>query len=143
MELDLSGVQTGSVTAASLDVGAMTVSLSGYGLTGPLPSTVDVGIYAQAGNGVIEADDLLAEWVLVGSIQDVPNTGAAGSQTVALDAALIDAIIAGGATHLSLSFRADVPNLVHYDPLQEVENSKQSLTIGIDTAAIGVDLLFG
>ncbi|MCZ8108363.1 MAG: VCBS domain-containing protein [Burkholderiales bacterium] len=146
VEVSLAGLAAGAnVTAAYLDLGTILSSLS-YAQNGkPLPSSFDLLVFAEGGDGVVDTGDFATldfatEPMPIGIVGDI-GFGSSTRNDVALNADILQSILDENPTHLSLSFMIVVDNAVLYDPLQRVENSYQTVDASFDRSSISVDLI--
>ena len=136
-----------TLASALLDLGTILSSQSVTQAAAAAPGTFDIEVYAEAGDGVVEATDFSGPLKRVATIGDV-SFGSALRNDVLLDQDVLQSILDanandGTADYLSLSFRILVDNVVYYDPTRRLESSSQTVEASFNPADVTVDLLFG
>jgi len=136
-----------ALTSALLDLGRILSSQTVVQGAAPAPATFDIEVYAERGNGVVEATDFSGPLHRVATIGDIAF-GSSVHDDVLLDQDVLQSIFDGNADdgeadYLSLSFRIVVDDVVYYDPTRRLENSTQTVEASFNAADVTVDLLFG
>jgi VCBS repeat-containing protein len=141
VEVSLTGVAAGAqAVSAELDLGTILSSLS-YAQNGKaLPTSFDLLVFAEAGDGVVDTGDFTTSLTQIATVGDI-DFGTTTRNDIVLHADVLQGILDSNAEYLSLSFMIVVDNAVLYDPVQRVENSYQTVDASFDRSSISVDLI--
>lgn len=136
-----------ALASALLDLGTILSTQTVTQAVAAAPATFDIEVFAEAGDGIVEATDFSGPLKRVATIGDV-TFGSAMRNDVLLDQDVLQSIIDANANdgvddYLSLSFRILVDNVVYYDPTRRLETSSQTVEASFNPADVSVDLLFG